>query len=100
VRFVKGWFQDTLPIFLDQFSTDKRIVIHCDADLYPSTLFVLGKLDALIKPGTIVIFDDFSSMLNDFRALEDYTRSFCRRYEVLGAAGRIYYEHVAVRFTK
>jgi len=48
-----------------------------------------------------VIFDDFSSMLNEFRALEDYTRSFGRQYEVLAAAGgRSYYKHVAVRFTK
>jgi hypothetical protein len=100
VRFVKGWFQDTLPIFLNQFSVNKQIVIHCDADLYSSTLFVLCKLDAFIKPGAIIIFDDFTSRLHDFRALDDYTRSFCRRYEVLGAAGRTYYEHVAVRFTQ
>jgi len=100
IRFVKGWFQDTLPFFLRHFSTNKQLVIHCDADVYPSTLFVLCKLDTLMEPGTILMFDDFSSMLHDFRALSDYTRSFGRRYEVLGASGRDYYEHVAVRFTK
>jgi len=100
MSFVKGWFQDTLPSFLERFSTDQQIVVHCDADLYSSTMFVLCKLDTLIKPGVIVIFDDFSSMLHDYRALEDYTHSFCRTYKVLGAAGRIYYENVAVRFTK
>jgi O-methyltransferase len=100
MSFVKGWFQDTLPLFLNRFSTDQQIVIHCDADLYSSTMFVLCKLDALVKPGVIVIFDDFSSMLHDYRALDDYTHSFCRTYEVLGAAGRFYYENVAIRFTK
>lgn len=99
VRFVKGWFQETLPSFLTQFTTNKQIVVHCDADLYASTLFVLCQIDALLKPGAIVIFDDFSSMLHDFRAWEDYTRSFGRQYEVLGAAGRIYYEHVTMRLT-
>jgi hypothetical protein len=98
VRFVNGRFQDTLPFFASQFSTDKQTVVHCDADLYTSTLYVLCKLDMLLKPGAIVIFDDFTSMLHDFRALEDYTRSFDRSYEVLGAAGG-YYEHVVVRFT-
>lgn len=99
VSFVKGWFQDTLPLFLHRFSTDKQVVVHCDADVYSSTMFVLCKLGDLIKPGAIVIFDDFSSMLHDFRALEDYTRAFCRQYEVLGAAGP-YYNYVAIRFTE
>jgi hypothetical protein len=98
IRFAKGWFQDTLPPFLSRFTTDKQIVVHCDADIYASTLFVLCQLDTLMGPGTIVIFDDFSSMLHDFRAWDDYTRSFGRHYEVLGAAGRTYYEHVAMRF--
>jgi hypothetical protein len=97
VRFVKGWFQDTLPPFLVQFVPDKQVVVHCDADLYASTLFVLCQLDRLLERGAIVIFDDFSSMLHDFRAWEDYTRSFGRHYELLAAAGRTYYEHVALR---
>jgi macrocin-O-methyltransferase TylF-like protien len=99
VRLVKGWFRDTLPGFLEQFSTDKLLVVHCDADVYSSTLFALCQLDKLLQPGAIVFFDDFSSMLHDFRALEDYTRAFGREYTVLGAAGRSYYKHVAIRFT-
>ncbi|HXY30852.1 MAG TPA: TylF/MycF/NovP-related O-methyltransferase [Gemmatimonadaceae bacterium] len=100
VRFVKGWFRQTLPPFLSHFSTEKPLVVHCDADLYSSTLFVLCKLDAVMKPGTVVMFDDFTSMLHDFRAWEDYTRAFGREYEVLGAAGHMYYEHVAMRITQ
>ena len=100
LRFVKGWFQDTLPSFLSQFYTGKQIIVHCDADVYTSTLYVLCQLDSLMRPGAIVIFDDFSSMLHDFRAWEDYTRSFGRHYELLAAAGRTYYEHTAMRFTK
>jgi len=100
VQFKKGWFRDTLPSFLDSFSTDKQLVVHCDADIYPSTLYVLCKMDDLIKPGTVIIFDDFCSMMNDFRALADYARSFGREYEVLGAAGANYYQHVAIRITQ
>jgi O-methyltransferase len=100
VKLVKGWFQDTLPLFLNKFSSDKQIIIHCDADLYSSTMYVLCKMDAHIKQGTIVIFDEFSSMLHEFRALEDYTVSFRRQYEVLGACGLSYYDKVAIRFNK
>lgn len=71
-----------------------------DRLLYASTLFVLCQLDPWMPPGAIVLFDDFSSMLHDFRAWEDYTRAFRRRYEVVGAAGRRYYEHVAMRLTQ
>jgi len=100
IRLVKGWFQESIPAFTGGFNTDKQVVVHCDADLYTSTLYVLCKLDTLIKPGAIIIFDDFSSMLHDFRAWDDYTRSFHREYELIGAAGRTYYEHVALKITR
>ncbi len=99
VHFVKGWFQETVPPFVKQFATDKQLIVHCDADIYTATLFVLCQLNALMQPGTIVFFDDFSSMLHDFRAWDDYTRSFGRQHELLAAAGRTYYEHVALRLT-
>ena len=97
VSFVKGWFQQTLPLFLKDFSSTKQIIIHCDADLYSSTLYVLCKLDPIIKTGTIVIFDEFSSIMDEFRALDDFSQGFNRSYEVIGAAGK-FYEHVALRF--
>jgi O-methyltransferase len=98
VKIMKGWFNDTLPKFLAKFSTDKKMIIHLDADIYPSTMYTLCNLDSYILPGTIIIFDDFSSMLHDFRALEDYTCSYNRKYEVIGAAGQSFYKHVAIRF--
>jgi hypothetical protein len=101
VTFVKGWFQNTLPQFVRDLAQGHQLVIHCDADLYSSTLFVLCTLNSVTEAGTIVIFDDFSSMLNEFRALEDYTRAFGRHYEVLTAAhGHGYYKHLAIRLLK
>jgi hypothetical protein len=95
VNFIKGWFQDTLPSFLDNFSSNKQIIIHLDADLYSSTMYVLCKMDNNIRPGTIIIFDDFSFMLHGYRALDDYTGAFRRWYKVLGMAG--YYNQVAIK---
>jgi hypothetical protein len=100
VSCVAGWFPDTLPVFLQTFHTDLPLVVHCDADLYASTLFVLCTANQIIRPGTILIFDDFSSMLHDFRALEDYTHAFRRRYDVLCAgSAEAYYNNVAVCVT-
>jgi O-methyltransferase len=78
VRFVKGWFQNTLPSFLSGFTPRSRLVVHSDSDLYSSTLFTLAKLNTLLVPGTVVIFDDFSMATHVFRAFADYRSAFWR----------------------
>src|SRR5262249_1498951 len=78
VTFVKGWFQNTLPGFLNQFTPRSRLVVHNDSDLYSSTLFTLVTLDRLLVPGAILIFDDFSMATHVFRAFADYRSAFRR----------------------
>jgi hypothetical protein len=94
VQFFKGLFQETLPLFLDRFEPKNRIVIHMDADLYSSTLFCLTKLDKILTKNTIIIFDEFSNLNHEFRALYDYTRSFYKKYSVINATK--YWEQVAI----
>jgi len=90
VKFLKGLFQDTLPPFLNTFQPRNSLVIHCDADLYSSELFVLTSLNRLLKPGAILIFDDFGAVNHDFRAFIDYTESYMTKYKVLAFFGRNY----------
>lgn len=100
VRFFKGLFQDTLPGFVASQSLDGRqLVINNDSDLYSSTLFTLCSLHPYVQRGTIIVFDEFSHVLDEFRALEDYVRAFRRNYEVLAASGQ-YYDRVAIRFVE
>lgn len=99
VSFIKGLFQETLPTFLQGFRPDAQLVVHCDADLYSSALYVLTRCNDILVPGSIVIFDEFSSVLHEFRALEDYCSAYMRTYEVIGATQlpTEYYPHVAIR---
>ena len=78
VSFVKGWFQNTLPVFVNGFTPRSRLVIHNDSDLYSSTLFTLASLNVLLVPGAVVILDDFSMATHVFRAFADYRSAFMR----------------------
>jgi hypothetical protein len=96
VKFVKGLFQTVLPDFLKGFTVQNRLTVNCDADLYTSTLYVLASLDQLMIPGTIVIFDEFSTV-DEFRAYRDFIQAFRRKYKLLAAADR-FYLRVAMEF--
>jgi O-methyltransferase len=76
VTFVKGWFQNTLPGFLNGFMPRSRLVVHNDSDLYSSTLFTLVNLHRFLVPGTVIIFDEYSSATHEFRAFADYRNAF------------------------
>jgi hypothetical protein len=96
VEFVAGLFQDTLGGFLEKFEPRSQLVVHCDADLYSSTLYTLTKCDPILVPGTLVIFDEFSSVLNEFAALADYCSAYRREYDVLAATSE-YFAQIAIR---
>ncbi len=96
VSFVPGWFQDTLPGFLEGFEPRSQLVVHIDADLYSSALYVLTRCEDILTPGTIVLFDEFSSPLNEFAALADYCSAYRRGYDVLASAWT-YYAQLAIR---
>ena len=96
VQFIKGLFQTTLTDFLKSLTVNNQLIINCDADLYTSTLYVLASLNQFMVPGTIVIFDEFSTV-HEFRAFRDFTQSFMRNYRLLATAER-FYLRVAMEF--
>lgn len=96
ISFVKGMFQDTLPDFLKEYKAGGQLVIHNDSDLYSSTLYVLTNMNDIIVPGTIIIFDEFYSVMHEYRALEDYCSAYMRDYEVLASTNN--QTQIAIRF--
>ncbi len=98
IRFVKGLFQDTLPSVLPEIPSANRFVLHLDADIYTSTLFVLTFLDAagIIRSGTVAIFDEFANAIHEFRALDDYSRSYRRGHKPVAATAN--FQQMAIVF--
>lgn len=56
VKFVKGWFKDTLPSLRGQ----AWAVIRLDGDMYSSTMEALENLYPGLSPGGYLIVDDYS----------------------------------------
>jgi len=94
IHFVKGRFQDTVPDFLRTYHRQKNLIVHCDADLYTSSLYFLTAFHNVMQAGTYLLFDNFSVAPHDFRAFCDYTRAYCRTYDVLATA-EIDFEKIA-----
>lgn len=58
VVLLKGWFDQTLPEFLKK-NTEEVAFLHVDCDLYSSTKTIFDCLTGRIKPGTVIVFDEY-----------------------------------------
>jgi len=88
--FYQGLFQQTLPVFLRIYSTGVRKIIHMDADLYSSTLYVLTSISPFLEKGDIIIFDEFNVPMHEFKAFSEWISSYYIKYEVIGAVNNFY----------
>jgi hypothetical protein len=93
--FHKGLFQQTLVPFLENYQAGQKKLIHIDSDLFSAALFVLTQWYRLLKPGDILLFDEFAVPQHEFLAFKIFTESFYVSYDVIGAANN--YLFVAVR---
>lgn len=96
--FYKGLFQDTLIPFLNEYKSDRKKLIHLDADLFSATIFSLSQLYRFLNEGDILLFDEFAVPKHEFMAFKIFTESFYVNYEVIGAANN--YLFLAVKIKK
>jgi hypothetical protein len=68
VRFLKGWFKDSLK----QAPMRELAVLRIDADLYESTTDALKYLYPKLAGGGYVIVDDYYSLAPCRKAVQDY----------------------------
>ena len=83
----KGWFDQTLPDFV--LPEHERLVINVDADLYSSTIYVLDHLRDAIRPGTIIIFDEFCDRLHELRAFGEFLKKTGMRFDFVGGTANL-----------
>jgi len=70
VRFLQGWFRDTLP----QAPIEKLAVIRLDGDMYESTMDALTALYPKLSDGGYLIVDDYG-LAGCRKAADDYRKS-------------------------
>ncbi len=68
VRFLPGWFADTLPTA----PIDTLAVLRVDGDMYGSTMDVLDALHPRVAPGGFVIVDDYGAITACRTAVDEY----------------------------
>jgi O-methyltransferase len=68
VRFLKGWFRDTLPAA----PIDRLAVLRLDGDLYESTIQALEALYPKLSVGGYVIVDDYHVVPASRAAVTDF----------------------------
>ncbi|MFN0088276.1 MAG: TylF/MycF family methyltransferase [Blastocatellia bacterium] len=68
VRFLKGWFRDTLPTA----PIDRIAVLRLDGDMYESTMDGLVHLYPKLSPGGFLIVDDYGYIESCRQAVSDY----------------------------
>lgn len=88
--FYQGVFQNTLFDFLKTYKSNKRKVIHMDADLYTATLFVLTTIHPYLNKGDIILFDEFNVPMHEYKAFMEWTEAFYVNYKVLGQVNNFY----------
>jgi hypothetical protein len=70
VRFLKGWFKDTLP----SAPVERLAVLRLDGDMYQSTMESLQALYARVSVGGYVIVDDYGDKPGCQVAIRDFRR--------------------------
>jgi hypothetical protein len=68
VRFLEGWFKDTLP----EAPIECLALMRLDGDLYESTIDALRALYPKLSPGGFVIIDDYGAISACKQAVEDF----------------------------
>lgn len=71
VKFLKGWFCDTLP----GAPIKKLAVLRLDGDMYHSTMDALNALFSKVSVGGYVIVDDYNCWPHCKQAVDDFRRT-------------------------
>lgn len=88
VELVVGWFDKTLPGFVASHPGAVSY-LHVDCDLYSSTKTIFDLLGDRIRPGTVIVFDEYfnypSWQQHEHKAFMELVAARKLRYRFIGA---------------
>lgn len=86
VTLIKGFFNETLPTFLEKHPEDVAF-LHIDCDIYSSTQYTLTMLKDRIKPGTVIQFDEYFNYPNwqnhEYKAFQEFIAETGLKYRYI-----------------
>ena len=106
VTLVKGFFDTSLPKWLEENNLKQISLLHVDSDLYSSAKIIFDNLNKYIVEGTIIIFDEFYPWgrkryetweQHEYKAFCEWIDTYNREFEVLY---RNNHQQCSIRITK
>lgn len=87
VRLRIGWFDQTIPVFLEEVPGELAFV-HIDSDVYSSSKTIFDLASARMREGCVVVFDELVRYPNweahEFKAFDEFLQETQVTFEVLG----------------
>lgn len=94
IEFIKGWFKDSIPAFLElheKFNQRRKepvSFIHLDSDIYSSAKDIFDNLATRIAPGCIIVFDELLGYTNyeahEWKAWWEFVKAHQIKFEWIG----------------
>lgn len=88
VELVKGWFDESIPRFVQEKGDFKIAFLHSDSDLYSSTKTTFECLKNNLQSGTIIVFDEYLNYPgweeNEHKAFMEFISDTGFKYKYIG----------------
>ena len=82
----RGWFEDSLPGFVEEHQGPVAFM-NVDCDIYSSTKTIFRYLGDRIRPGTVIVFDEYFCYPewreHEYRAFQEFIRATGLKYEYI-----------------
>lgn len=91
INLIKGWFDETLPVWISNHTDEQINLLHVDCDIYSSTQTVLNYCKPLIASQTIIIFDELITYPNfenhEIKAFYEFIQYSNLKFKILYSGG-------------
>ncbi len=88
VTLIKGFFEQTLAPFAAEHPDAGVVFLHIDCDLYSATKSVFERLGDRLRPGCIIVFDEFINYAGwqdaEYKAFMEFVAAKGRTFEYIG----------------